>query len=90
MSDITGAFSFLADWHDNGFWHAATGLSFKNWAAEVGFKILDYADLMIPIGVGLGLFAMLGSKRAKKWLWWDVVFYLLAKLAQYAITGGII
>lgn len=90
MSDITGAFSFLADWHDYGFWHAATGHSFKDSLINLGFTLLDCADLLIVGGVGLVIFAMLGSKRAKKWLWWDVIFYLIAKLAEYALTGGLL
>lgn len=77
VDSSSGAFSFFSDWHDQGFWYASTGQHFGPWLHDVAIQALSFSDCLIFVGVVLVFLSIAGSKRARKWLWWDFILYFV-------------
>ena len=85
IDKTSGAWDFFSDWHDRGFWHAATGQDFLPWLHDFGINLLSLSDVLVFAGVVLVFLIIAGSGRAKKWLWWDIIIYFVAKAVQVYI-----
>lgn len=84
-----GVFSTFSDIREGGIWYGITGKTFKEWAADVfhsiGVFIFENVDYAILLIMCFTLFAMCGSKRCTKYIYWTSIIYLVVKATGSAI-----
>jgi hypothetical protein len=73
---------FFTDMRHEGFWYAATGQHFGPWLRDTAYAMLDYSDILIVVAMILAVLIVAGSGRAKKYLWWCFLAYLVSKSLQ--------
>ena len=77
------------DFREHGLWYAVTGKTFTEWLADVahniGVFIFDNIDYTILLIMCFTLFAMAGSKRCLRYIYWTSIIYLGVKFTGSAI-----
>lgn len=81
--------NFTKEAREYGFWYAFTGKSLTEWLGDkahaFGVFIYEKADYTLLILLAFTLFAMCGSKRSVKYLYWTFLIYIGVKAVGSAL-----
>lgn len=84
MDGINSVNQFFADMREESLWYAITGQTFPEWFVDTSISFLHWlvnvSDILMLSGVVILLLIMFGSKRAQKWLYWNICIYLLFQI----------
>jgi len=84
MDHINNVSSFVKDTHENGIFHAIFGEFPAEYFKEKGLELLhfivDYSDILVIVSMAFGVGALCGSKRAKNYLYWSCISFVILKL----------
>lgn len=84
VEDDRGWLEILGDIRENGIWEGLTGQDFGPWlldlSKDLAMTVVNFSDYMILPIMGLLLFAMFGSNKAGKWIYWSIATYIIIKI----------
>lgn len=73
---------FFTDMRHEGIWFAVTGEHFLPWLQDAFYNVLNYSDYLIIVALLITILIIGGSGRARKWLWFTFLAYIISKSLQ--------